>query len=220
MTLAGRRHGWTLDNLLDLPRVLRPAGTVNHKYTTLVTLLANNGLRYDPGDFDARLSQVPPRPQRRATGEGDAIDGLPDLRTVAESYGTTFTEKSAEELAGAHPLHGSSTGNNFNVNPGKQVWHCWRCDSGGGVLQLVAVCEGLIGCEQAKPGALAGKRFVEVVKLCNSKFGTTIPLRDRQRWREEQARNWQKNTRTTTGTPAWYTSATTRTEEDASWLRN
>jgi hypothetical protein len=102
---------------------------------------------------------------------------LPDIRSVAEHYGAEFTRETADELTGAHPVHGSSTGCNFSVNTNDQVWHCWRHNTGGGALQLVAVCEGLLACEDAKPGALTGKRFVGVVQHTSDRFKTSISLR-------------------------------------------
>ena len=38
---AGKEHGWTLDALRDLARVLRPPDTINHKYGTPVEIIAD-----------------------------------------------------------------------------------------------------------------------------------------------------------------------------------
>jgi putative DNA primase/helicase len=113
---AGTERGWTLDALGDLARVLRPPGTINHKYGKPVAVIHESGLRYNPSDFDWLVDMPAPA---RATHAGLAIPGQPDLIAIAEHYGTTFMQKSATELAGAHPQHGSSTGDNFNVNVSK-----------------------------------------------------------------------------------------------------
>ncbi len=63
------------------------------------------------------------------------------------------------QLQGPHPVHGSETGMNFSVNPKENVWHCFRCNSGGGPYQLLAVMEGVIDCEYAVPGGLRGEFF-------------------------------------------------------------
>jgi hypothetical protein len=46
-------EGWELDNVGDLPRILRPAGTLNHKTGApkAVKILYDSGKRYDPSDF-------------------------------------------------------------------------------------------------------------------------------------------------------------------------
>ena len=173
----GKQRGWTLDVVSDLPRILRPPGTINHKYGKLVELIHASELRYAPSDFEGWLVDVPPRSPRVPRDSSEEVTDLPDIKSVAEHYGAEFTRETTDELSGAHPLHGSSTGGNFSVNTAEQVWHCWRHGTGGGVLQLVAVCEGLLACEEARPGCLQGNRFVDVVKRTNDLFGTSIPLR-------------------------------------------
>jgi hypothetical protein len=69
------------------------------------------------------------------------------------------------EYQGEHPIHGSETGNNFTVNTEKNCWHCFRCNSGGGILSWIAVENGIIKCEEAQAGALKGQKFKDVMKL-------------------------------------------------------
>lgn len=76
---------------------------------------------------------------------------------------------SGDEYQGAHPIHGSTTGQNFCVNTSKNAWYCFRCNSGGGPLLWLAVQEGLIPCDEAKAGALRGEIFQKVVKLAEAK---------------------------------------------------
>jgi P4 family phage/plasmid primase-like protien len=68
-------------------------------------------------------------------------------------------KRSGEEYFGPHPSHGSRNGRNLWVNPGKGVWHCFRHETGGGPLQLLAVQEGVLRCEEATRGALRGDAF-------------------------------------------------------------
>ena len=49
---AGKLHGWTLDAVGDLARVLRPPGTINHKYGNLVELIHEGHKHYNLTDFD------------------------------------------------------------------------------------------------------------------------------------------------------------------------
>src|SRR5262245_32413011 len=167
LVMAGKQRSWTLDGLGDLARVLRPPGSINFKYGTVVEVLHEGAERYNPSDFDWLLEL--PKPAR-ATHAGAAIVGQPNLVRNAEQYRTALEHKSPTELAGAHPQHGSSTGDNFNVNIDKGLWHCWRHGTGGDALTLIAVCEGLVLCEDMRAGALRCDLFKRVVETANDTF--------------------------------------------------
>jgi putative DNA primase/helicase len=77
-------------------------------------------------------------------------------------------ERGNNEYQGGHPLHGSTTGNNFMVNIKKNVWHCFRCDAGGGALMWIAVKHAVIQCHEAHKGALKGLKFIETVKFAKA----------------------------------------------------
>lgn len=173
LVMAGKQRGWTLDALGDLARVLRPSGSINYKYGKLVEVLHESGARYNPSDFDWLLDLPTPA---RATHAGTAIAGQPDLVAITEHYGTTLERKSQTEIAGAHPQHGSSTSDNFNVNLDKGLWHCWRHGTGGDALALIAVCEGLVPCEEMRPGALRGDLFTHVVAIAQATFHACLTL--------------------------------------------
>jgi hypothetical protein len=72
-------------------------------------------------------------------------------------------KRQGEELYGAHPVHGSETGRNFWIDVEKNVWHCFRHGVGGGELQLLAVLEGILPCEEAGKASLKGERFKQTV---------------------------------------------------------
>lgn len=63
------------------------------------------------------------------------------------------------EIRGAHPFHGSTTGMNYAINVHKNAWICRRDghNCGGGPLELFAVKEGIIHCEDVRSGCLDGK---------------------------------------------------------------
>ncbi|MCW6158347.1 MAG: bifunctional DNA primase/polymerase [Thermoplasmatales archaeon] len=75
------------------------------------------------------------------------------------------------QYQGPHPIHGSETGINLSVDIEKNVWHCFRHDSGGSVLEWIAVSEGIIDCADAVPGTLRGDKFWEVLEVANRKYG-------------------------------------------------
>lgn len=91
-----------------------------------------------------------------------------DMNQLIKSYNLQLTTQ-GNELYGSHPIHGSSGGKNFWINLDLNVWHCFRCNSGGGPLSLFAVLENIISCENAQPGALTGLLFWEILELAASK---------------------------------------------------
>lgn len=109
-----------------------------------------------------RTKKEPPTPTRFKTDIG---------LNVADVIPLTGLQRRGDEYQGTHPLHGSSGGQNFSVNVVKEVWHCWRCDSGGSALEWIAVQEGLITCEQARPGCLRGELFKRVIDIAKEKHG-------------------------------------------------
>jgi hypothetical protein len=164
----GKTQGWTFDALRDLARVLRPPATTNYKYGKSVTVLEERLVRYTDADFDW-LTPLPAPSVHRGTGLG--IADQPDVAVVAEAYGCALTQKSAQEWHGAHPVHGSSTGVNMDVNVRKGLWHCWRHGTGGDAFSLIAVCERLVACEDLQPGALGGTIFPTVLDIAKAQFG-------------------------------------------------
>lgn len=74
-------------------------------------------------------------------------------------------DKGNGQYQGSHPIHDSSTEKNFSVDTKKNAWFCFRHNSGGGVLQYLAMKEGLIKCEDAKKGALRGKKWQETLQV-------------------------------------------------------
>jgi hypothetical protein len=168
LVVAGNERGWTLDAVGDLARLLRPAGSVNFKYGRRVAVFHESAARYNPSDFDWLVDVPEPA---RTTSNGTAITGQPDLVAIAEAYGTRLERKSSTELAGSHPQHGSSTGDNFNINVSKGLWHCWRHGTGGDALSLMAVCAGLVACEDLQPGALGSPVFAQVLDIAQAQFG-------------------------------------------------
>ena len=169
---AGKTHGWDLDALRDLARVLRPAGTINQKYGKPVAILEERTLRYTMADFDW-LMPLPAPSVHQGTGTG--VQDQPALTRIVEAYGGTLAQKSTQEWHGAHPTHGSSTGVNLDVNTHKGLWHCWRHGTGGDALSLLAVCEGLVACADLQPGALGGTIFARVLEVARTRFDWSPP---------------------------------------------
>jgi hypothetical protein len=94
----------------------------------------------------------------------EVIPNFKDLRKISN-----------DEYQGEHPIHGSTTGQNFCVSISKNCWHCFRCNSGGGPLSWLAVKYGLISCDQAQKGALRGDLFLKTLELAR-KEGYDVAL--------------------------------------------
>lgn len=84
---------------------------------------------------------------------------------VEDVFNAKVTEESNGQLFCEHPVHGSSTKSNLVIHPGKNSWKCWRCNSGGGPALAVAVMYGVIDCSDARPGALRGDKFKQVLEV-------------------------------------------------------
>jgi len=86
------------------------------------------------------------------------------ITDVWEPAGTVKDGKDGE-VYGEHPVHGSSTGMNFFMNPGKNTWKCFRCNSGGGALSAIAVKYGIMDCSECVPGALRDEKVKQAIEI-------------------------------------------------------
>jgi len=96
-----------------------------------------------------------------------------DINRILDINGIQTT-RSGNQLVCAHPIHGSSSGVNLVIHPDKNVWHCFRCESGGDPLLLIAVLERLIDCSQARPGILQGELFKTTLQVAKDKYGLKV----------------------------------------------
>lgn len=91
-----------------------------------------------------------------------------DIEVILKTLHSIREQRETEdgtEWWGQHPVHGSSkgeNGSNFNLNPTKGVWHCYRCDTGGDALSLIAMLNGLVKCGDCKPGFFSTKKGKEI----------------------------------------------------------
>jgi hypothetical protein len=120
---------------------------------------------------DVRKSVPLPKPQQQHT---ESWVNCLNLRVEDIGYPDNATVQSDGEVRGSHPFHGSTTGNNYAINTHKNTWICRRDghNSGGGPLELFAVKEGIIRCEDARSGCLNGKwkEVANALKRCGYKL--------------------------------------------------
>lgn len=98
-----------------------------------------------------------------------------DSLSVTSIWGTVGMKKLKDEYYGCHPIHGSTGGMNFWINPSKNLWKCFRCNSGGGALSAIAVKEGIIDCSEAQKGNLRGENAYKCIEIAKQKYGLPSP---------------------------------------------
>ena len=113
-----------------------------------------------------QLTLTEVRAEQQRTGDSE-IDNL----SVSDIWGVAGLKNNKEEYYGTHPVHGSAGGMNFWINPMKNNWHCFRCNSGGGVLSAIAVKEGIIQCSDAQRGSLRGDKAFKSIQIAKDKYG-------------------------------------------------
>lgn len=107
-----------------------------------------------------------------------------DIETEIENIGVldVLNKKGVQlrhagsQLVCGHPVHGSTNNNNFVVHPEKNVWHCFRCGTGGGPLLLIAVLEGILQCNEAVTGALRCDQFTKTLRLAKDVYGFDVKV--------------------------------------------
>lgn len=76
-----------------------------------------------------------------------------------------------DEYQGSHPIHGSTTGQNFSINVKKNVWYCFRDNSYGDPITFLAVKHGFIRCDDAGSVDITGEMFLKIKALLSSEYG-------------------------------------------------
>lgn len=111
-------------------------------------------------------------PSRKTNVNSQFVDSNDDL---IDSIQLTDIIKISRTGNIVHPIHGAKNGGNLNLNLEKNLWRCFRCESGGGPLSLLAVLEGIIDCSEGLPGSLRGEKFLKVKNLAMLKLGHSTP---------------------------------------------
>lgn len=71
----------------------------------------------------------------------DELIARNDIVDVVGSY-VQFTKKSGSNMFGSCPFHSEKTPS-FSVSPSKQIYHCFGCGKGGGVINFIMEIENL-----------------------------------------------------------------------------
>jgi P4 family phage/plasmid primase-like protien len=112
--------------------------------------------------FKSNLNATLPQQSRKSSP-------LP-ITTVLKHYNVSLPYVSGNEISGPHPIHGSlSSGKNFGVNIENNVWCCRRCQSGGSIVHLVAMLEGLVECS-ALADIISDSVREQAIEIIKEKF--------------------------------------------------
>jgi len=110
------------------------------------------------------------RQHKSTSWEGDNITNIP-IGNIISFNGLTDMGNGCYQ--GPNPKHGSEGGMNFRVDTNSNCWTCYRCQSGGGPSELIAVMEGVIECGDAGPSCYSEDQAREVIKIAREKYGLT-----------------------------------------------
>ena len=100
-----------------------------------------------------------------------------DIADVVGSY-VNLSKKSGSNLFGLCPFHNEKTPS-FSVSTDKQIYHCFGCGKGGGVINFVMEIEGV--------------SFPEAVEMLAKRAGMELPQQDVDDESRRRARLYQLN---------------------------
>ncbi len=95
-----------------------------------------------------------------------------DIVEVVSSY-VRLSKKSGSNLFGLCPFHSEKTPS-FSVSPDKQIYHCFGCGKGGGVINFIMEIENL--------------SFPEAVEFLAKRAGMEVPQENQDRESRQRAR--------------------------------
>jgi len=104
-----------------------------------------------------------------------------DLLKITDVWPITedMQQRANGDYVGSHPVHGSTGGKNFHINPDTNIWHCHRCGSGGGALSAIAVANGIVECGDVHAGTLRDDKAREAIKIAKENgWGISEPKLD------------------------------------------
>ena len=120
-----------------------------------------------------KIKPVEKRVQSLTSYSGEDIKQIPISNVI--SLGA-LNDVGGSCYQGCHPQHGSENGMNFRVDTEKNIWHCFRCRSGGSTPELIGVMEGIISCSQAGKNCFTKGQGQEVIRVAREKYGLKSPL--------------------------------------------
>ena len=100
-----------------------------------------------------------------------------DIAEVVSDY-VKLGKRSGANLFGLCPFHNEKTPS-FSVSPDKQIYHCFGCGKGGGVISFIMEIEGLT--------------YPEAVEFLAKRAGMTLPQQNEDNGSRQRARLYALN---------------------------
>jgi len=126
-------------------------------------------------DYFRKIKPIVTRAPSQSNWSGDNITDIP----IGNILGSIDLQDMGNGcFQGEHPIHGSNNGKNFRVDTNNNTWYCFRCQSGGGPSELIAVMEGIVDCSQVGPSCYSTEQAQDVIKIAREKYGLEIPEQD------------------------------------------
>jgi len=88
--------------------------------------------------YGVKLAREMPVPRQSTISTGGSLTDKLGLRIEDFAMPIKPTRRANGDIQGTHPVHGSSTGMNFAINPSKGTWFCFRCGIGGDPVAWIA----------------------------------------------------------------------------------
>ena len=103
------------------------------------------------------------------------LDGMKLVKSINITFDKVLKledyHQRGDEYNGSNPFHGSDSGANFSFNEVKGVWRCWRCETGGNVLHLIGIKEGIFKCHECKPGVGTKEQWRNIFGIAKRNYG-------------------------------------------------
>jgi|GEM_PF-4506780 len=118
------------------------------------------------------------RPMANSGYDDSGSDDFDDDDVDISVYDVISRGKYPPEEKLPHPVHGSDTGKNFQVDKGGETWKCWSggayekensAHGTGNALHLIGVQEGIVSCGEWKPGGLSSETWADIFEAARDR---------------------------------------------------
>jgi len=155
------------------PGSIHPSGeNYNLKKDLPIATISYNKFNEVFKDYIKIRKQQIVREHKSTDWKGDNVSDIP-IGNIISFVG--LIDMDGGNFQGSHPYHGSTNGNNFRVNTIDNTWFCFRCWTGGGPSELIAVMEGIVDCSDISKGCFSESQGQEIIKVAREKYGLEVP---------------------------------------------
>lgn len=118
------------------------------------------------------------QPKKEQTSESEETKPTPryNKRLIDVVPLDQLKRQHSGEYQGPHPIHSKDTPTerDFTLNPEKDVWHCFWHNCGGGIIEWIAITEGIIDCDPDFENNLTNDVYKQAFEIAKSKYGISV----------------------------------------------